>query len=147
MKKQLIFGHIISLLIGGLIYVLFRTYTLKMFDWYENIGLGQLINGLRKSTVLFADKIPEWILFSLPDGLWIFSYVCLMLFIWRNLVSIRNVFWILIIPVLAISSEIGQLIGIVPGVFDPADLLLYTLGMTLPFIFFIRSINFKFQTL
>lgn len=147
MKKQLIFGHISTLLVGGLIYLLFRTSSLKMFGWYKTIGLGEFTNGLRKLTIPFADKIPDWILFSLPDGLWTFSYVSLVLFIWNNSISKNNLFWILIIPTLAICSEIGQLLGFVPGVFDATDLLLYLLGMTLPFIFFKKSINLKTQIL
>ena len=144
MKKQLIFGSFLTLLVGGLIYILFRTSTLKMFSWYETIGLGELTNVMRKMTFQFSDKIPEWILFSLPDGLWIFSYV-LMLFIWQNSVSIKNIFWISIIPILAIGSELGQLFGLVIGTFDIADLLFYIFGMTLPFILFTKSINLKLQ--
>lgn len=147
MKKQFIFGHIITLLIGGLIYVLFRSSSLLMFSWYKNIGLDGVLNGLRKSTIPFAENIPEWILFSLPDGLWIFSYVCLILFIWKNSVSLKNLFWILIIPILAIGSELGQFFGLITGTFDLTDLLLYIFGMTLPFIFFKKSINSKLQTL
>jgi len=147
MKKQLIFGHIITLLIGGLIYVLFRALSLLMFSWYKSIGLGEILNGLRKSTIPFAENIPEWILFSLPDGLWIFSYVSLMLLIWQNSISKKNISWILITPILAISSELGQLFGLITGTFDLIDLLLYIFGMTLPFIFFKQSINFKIQTL
>ena len=147
MKKQLIFGSILTLITGGMIYILFRTSSLKMFSWYQTIGLDELTNELRKFTFQFADKIPEWILFSLPDGLWIFSYVSLMLFIWKNSVSIKNIFWISIIPILAIGSEIGQLFGLVSGTFDFADLLLYLFGMTLPFIFYYKSIklNLKLQ--
>ncbi|EAR16287.1 MULTISPECIES: hypothetical protein [Robiginitalea] len=145
MKRQLFFGSFITLLCGGLIYVLFRTATLKMFVWYETIGLGGLINELRNWSFQFAGKLPEWILFSLPDGLWIFSYVCLMLAIWRNSFSFKNAIWILIIPILAISSEIGQYLGLVIGTFDFADLLFYIFGMTLPFIFFTKTINLKFQ--
>jgi hypothetical protein len=70
-----------------------------------------------------------------------------VLFIWNNSISKNNLFWILIIPTLAICSEIGQLLGFVPGVFDATDLLLYLLGMTLPFIFFKKSINLKNQIL
>lgn len=147
MKKQLIFGGILTLITGGMIYILFRTSSLKMFSWYQIIGLDELTNELRKFTFQFADKIPEWILFSLPDGLWIFSYVSLMLFIWKNSVSIKNIFWISIIPILAIGSEIGQLFGLVSGTFDFVDLLLYLFGMTLPFIFYYKSIklNLKLQ--
>lgn len=146
MKRQLFFGSFLTLLCGGLIYVLFRTATLKMFVWYKTIGLGGLTNGLRKLTFKFANELPEWILFSLPDGLWVFSYVCSMLAIWQNSVSSKNAFWILIIPILAIGSEIGQLFGLVVGTFDFADLLFYIFGMTLSFIFFTKTFNLKFQT-
>ena len=145
MKRQLFFGSFLTLLCGGLIYVLFRTATLKMFVWYETIGLGGLTNGMRKLTFQFANELPEWILFSLPDGLWISSYVCLMLAVWQNSVSLNNAFWILIIPILVIGSEIGQLFGFVVGTFDLTDLLFYIFGMTLPLIFFTKTINLKFQ--
>jgi hypothetical protein len=146
MKRQSIFGSILTLLSGGLIYILFRTSSLRMFTWYETIGLNHLTNELREWTFLFSNNIPEWILFSLPDGLWVFSYVSLILYVWQNSVSIKNIFWLSIIPVLAISSELGQFFGLVAGTFDFADLLLYTFGMTLPFIFFRKTINFRLQT-
>lgn len=144
----MVFGSFAGLLLGGLIYILFRVPSLKMFAWYETIGLGSLIIALRKLTFPFAPKIPEWILFSLPDGLWIFSYVSLMLCIWNNNVSFKNLFWILSIPFLAIGSEIGQGLGLIPGTFDLADLLLYIFGMALPFLIFNKSINLnlKLQT-
>lgn len=144
----MVFGSFATLLLGGLIYILFRTCSLKMFAWYEALGLSSLTIALRKLTFSSTHKIPEWVLFSLPDGLWIFSYVSLMLFIWSNTVSFKNLFWILIIPLLAIGSEIGQGLGLIPGTFDLADLLLYIFGMTLPFLLFNKSIylNLKLQT-
>lgn len=145
MKKQLFFGSILTLLGGGLIYVLFRKSSLRMFSWYETTGLSGLTNELRKLTLHFADNIPEWILFSLPDGLWIFSYVSLMLVIWRNSVSIKSIFWILAIPFIAIGSELGQFWGLVIGTFDLVDLLLYVVGMTLPFIFFTKPVKLQYQ--
>jgi len=143
MKKQLIFGHIATLLVGGLIYLLFRTSSLKMFEWYNTIGLGTFTNKLRVLTLPFAYKIPDWILYSLPDGLWIFSYISLILFIWQNKISKNSLFWILLIPFIAISSEIGQLFRIVPGTFDLTDIILYLIGITTPFLIFTNFINQK----
>ena len=145
----MVFGSFATLLLGGLIYILFRTCSLKMFAWYEALGLSSLTIALRKLTFSSTHKIPEWVLFSLPDGLWIFSYVSLMLFIWSNTVSFKNLFWILSIPFLAIGSEIGQRLGLIPGTFDLPDLLLYIFGMSLPFLIFNKSIklNLKLQTL
>lgn len=117
MKKQFFFGSFLTLIGGGLIYVMFRTSTLKMFGWFETIGLDRLTNVIRKLTFKFAVELPDWILFSLPDGLWIFSYVSLMLAIWQNSVSPKNTLWILLIPILVIGSEIGQSIWICHGTF------------------------------
>ncbi|WP_408037095.1 hypothetical protein [Tenacibaculum aestuarii] len=116
-----------------------------MFNWYKVIGINEALNNLRKYTIPYAENIPRWVLFSLPDGLWIFSYICLILFIWKNYVSLKNIFWILIIPVLAVCSELGQLFSLIKGTFDFTDLVLYSFGMTLPFIFFKKSINYKLQ--
>ena len=93
MKKQLISSSILTLLCGGLIYMLFRSTTLKMFSWYEIIGLGGITNFLRANTFQYSNQIPEWVLFSLPDGLWIFSYVSLMFAIWQNSVSNKNILY------------------------------------------------------
>lgn len=145
MKKQIIFGHIGTLFLGGVIYILFRTSSLKMFDWYYKIGLSNSINNLRDYSNPIVKDIPNWVLYSLPDGLWLFSYLSLMLFIWQNSVSFKNIFWILIIPILAIGSELGQLFGIIIGTFDFSDLLFYIFGMILPFKIFSNSINLNFK--
>lgn len=147
MKKLFILGHLIPLFIGGTIYILFRGSSLKMTSWFNNLGLGQIIDEYRKGTIPFGNNLAGWILFSLPDGLWVFSYVSLMLVIWHKSISKYSVFWIFLIPVIAICSEFGQLFGLVPGVFDLMDLLSYFTGIVLPFILYKNSITSKFQTL
>lgn len=116
-----------------------------MFDWYYRIGLLNPINNLRESINLKANDIPHWFLYSLPDGLWIFSYISLMLFVWKNSVSFKSIVWILIIPILAIGSEVGQLLSFMSGTFDFTDLVFYILGTILPFLFYHKSIKYKFQ--
>ncbi len=141
---RLILG-LFPLFVGGLIYILFRTSSLKMFRWYEILGLDHSMGILRYSSIPFAHRLPKWIIYSLPDGLWIFSYLTLMLIIWRNVISRNNIFWILIVPAIAIISELGQLIGIVPGTFDPADILFYLLGTSLPFIILNQTLRFNLR--
>jgi len=143
MKKQLFFGHIVTLLIGGLIYVAFRTDSLLMFKWFSALSLDNVINELRLTTMKLSPSLPNWFLYSLPDGLWIFSYVALIMTIWRNQINRISIFWILIIPVLAIGSEVGQFYYLVPGTFDFVDLTFYLLGVLAPFIFIPNSITIK----
>ena len=143
-KQQLIIGHCLTLLLGGMIYISFRSTTLKMFDWFDTINLLDAISTFRVFTLPFSVNLPHWFLYSLPDGLWLFSYLSLLLFIWNNKISKQNMHWLLLLPILAISSEIGQFFGIVPGTFDIIDLIFYTAGSVLPILFFttLTQINY-----
>ena len=143
--NKLIFGSLASLILGTLIYILFRASTLKIFTWLNYLGINILDNNIRKSALTISNHIPDWILLSLPDGLWLFSYVSLMLYIWKNTITVQNLFWISIIPAVAIASETAQYFGILQGTFDPMDLLLYILGGFLPLLIFKNSINYKLK--
>ena len=131
MKKQLLFGHLLTLIIGGLIYISFRTDSLLMFKWFAALSLDSQIENLRDTTFTIREHLPNWFLFSLPDGLWVFSYVTLTLLIWGNSINKRNLFWVFLIPFIAISSELLQLFNIAPGTFDAIDLIFYIIRGTL----------------
>jgi len=137
--------HIVSLFAGSIIYILFRVSSLKMFSWSETLGTNITSNRLRGRSLLIIEHLPDWLLYSLPDGLWVFSYICLMLGIWKKSVSRQNIFWIGIVPFIAIGSEIAQLFGTVQGTFDITDIFCYALGFLLPFLLFNKSINYKFK--
>ncbi|UQB67586.1 hypothetical protein [Epilithonimonas zeae] len=143
--SKLIFGSIASLILGTSIYILFRSSTLKVFSWLNYFGINILDSNIRKSALEVSKNIPDWVLLSLPDGLWLFSYVCLMLYIWKNSITIQNLFWISIIPAIAIASEVAQCFGILQGTFDPMDLMLYILGGVLPLLIFKNSINYELK--
>ena len=143
--NKLIFGSIASLILGTSVYILFRSSNLKVFSWLDLLGINILESNIRKSALEISPSLPKWILLSLPDGLWLFSYVCLMLYIWKNSVTIQNLFWITIIPVIAIGSEIARYFGLLQGTFDFTDLLLYILGGVLPLLIFKNSINYKLK--
>ena len=87
------------------------------------IGLKEAISYLRLFTLPFYDNLPDWFLYSLPDGIWLFSYLSVLLLIWDNKISKHNIHWVLLIPSIAIFSEIGQLFEIVSGTFDITDLV------------------------
>ena len=143
MKNQLLNGHILTLLIGGLIYVALRVESLILFKWISAISLYTPIKKLREITLPIKDNLPEWFLFSFPDGLWVFSYISLILLIWRNKITKHNFVWLFIIPFVAIFSEIGQKIKIISGTFDLVDLLFYSSGSILPFIIFTNLLTLK----
>ncbi len=131
--------------IGGLIYLTFRVDTLKMFTWLDKIGIPSFFNFLRKNEFLQSLNIPNWVKYSLPDALWIFSFTYLMLLIWQFKITWSNALWIFIAPITGLYIEIGQLFKIIPGTFDIVDLLFMIIALTIPFIntqiFNLKSIN------
>ena len=93
MKRQLIIGHFITLLLGGMVYLSFRSNTLVMFSWFDKINLLEPISELRLITLPLSANLPNWFLYSLPDGLWLFSYLTVLLVIWDNTISKQNIQW------------------------------------------------------
>ena len=145
MRYQLLIGHLLPLFMGVMIYMLFRTENLIMFEWSNYLFMGATIDFLREFTLSVRLLFPAWFLFSLPDGLWMFSYVSLILHIWNNEIKKQNLFWVISIPIVAILSELGQLLKIVPGTYDAIDLVFYFCGAILPIIFFEKN-TFKFSS-
>lgn len=133
---------LIPLIFGGLIYLTYRVETLKMFRWFDNIGATDLIIFLRTNEISQAISLPQWVKFSLPDALWIFSFTYFMLTIWKFKISKSSAFWIFLAPTIGLFSEIGQLIGLIPGTFDLVDLVLLIIAMVIPFSQLV-IINFK----
>lgn len=132
MKKLIL--PFFTLLSGGLIYVSFRIESLRMFSWFNSINLSKAIFTLRTYSLNYKTSIPDLIKFSLPDGLWLFSFISLILITWKYEINSSNLFWLIGLPLVALSSEIGQSILIIPGTFDWNDVAMYFIGFILPFI-------------
>ena len=114
----------VSLLVCGcLIYLLFRSRSLNIYQWCLVLGLSDLIEyarGLAKGWV-----ISDFIRFSLPDGLYCAAYILLIDAIWHDDRRILKYYILSIVPIITISSELLQYFGIVRGTFDVVDLLCY----------------------
>jgi hypothetical protein len=126
--------------LGGFIYIIFRTEKLIMFRWFEYLNLANEINTIKSFGNTFS--FPDWFIYNLPDGLWVFSYTAISLEIWKNSITRYSIFWILIIPIAAILSELLQLLKIISGTFDFADIVSYLLGITLP-VYLLKKFNSK----
>ncbi|WP_345200665.1 hypothetical protein [Chryseobacterium ginsengisoli] len=135
----------LSLCLGTLIYILFRSSSLKVFSWSNFLGLNWVETDIRNFTITISSKLPDWLLFSFPDSLWVFSYVCLMLGIWKGFISMTNLFWIGIIPLIAVCSELGQFAGFIQGTFDALDLVFYIIGSIMPLLLFKQSITYNLK--
>lgn len=133
MTRNLFVG-LAPLIIGGLLYLTYRVDTLKMFKWFDRLGVTDFILFLRGNKLLQSIQFPNWLKFSLPDALWIFSFTYSMLLLWQFKLTWRNAIWIIIPPLVGLFSEVGQLFNVIPGTFDIMDLLLLMVAMATPFL-------------
>lgn len=126
------------MLLGGLIYLGFRDTTLIMFHWFFNLGLEDFIYRYR----LYLSEIdfdwPIWLIFSLPNVLWLISGILLFDAIWSNSGFKQPLIWVAIFCSIAIFAEIFQYFGIIPGTFDLLDLLPMVLIFLLYFFILLR---------
>lgn len=141
--KQFIWATFFPLLTGTLIYLFFRSETLVIFDWLQSIHLKEFIIDLKQSSFIKSLYPNTFTKYSLPDGLWIFSFVSGTLLIWDNKLSMQNIFWILSIPFFGIITEIGQFSGIIKGTFDIYDFICYLTGALIPIIIFTKLLTLK----
>jgi hypothetical protein len=119
----------LALLLGALIYILFRSSEPVFFTWIPGIDLGNLFSTIRSATTTISPSLPEWVVYSLPGGLWAFGYAVLITGIWNGSRSWLRIFWMATIPVLVAGYEILQYAGIIPGVFSAQDIALGMAGL------------------
>ena len=140
-KKQLFLLGLLPILIGGFLYILFRSEHLTMFRWFKALSLNHGISFLRTISNHFVGNLPDWFLYSLPDGLYLFSFTSFLLIIWNYELSIKSALFIFSVPFLAIISEGFQHIGLFPGTFDELDLFYYISGIFIS----VLTVNPTFQ--
>lgn len=111
------------LILGCIIYLMFRSKTLNIYQWCETLGLSDIVDYFRQMTALWV--VPDFIRFSLPDGLYCAAYLLLMDAVWHDDKRLIKYVLLSIVPVVTIGSELLQYVGLVPGTFDIYDLLCY----------------------
>lgn len=104
------------LLIGGMIYIGFRTEKLLMFKWFEYIRIMKYIRFFREITKQI--KLPEFFIFSFPNGLWTISFLIFINITTTN--TIRKILVILVVFI-TIGFEFAQFLKLIPGTFCLID--------------------------
>lgn len=121
---------LLSLLLGGGIYLVARPQSLLMFRWFDAIGFNEGVSVLR--SVVFGGVVPSItgpIVFSVPLALWVFSYCVFTRAIWHSDSSPWRHVWFWSFPVIALSCEFGQALHFVPGTFDILDFCTVTASL------------------
>ena len=126
--RYFLLAVVLPIVIGGLIYLLFRTDSLLMFAWVEQLSLTTLIDRGRAAAAPLRPHLPAFVLFSVPDGVWVFSATAFFARLWHDGPLWMRAGWIGITPAMAIGGELGQIIGVVPGTFDVLDMLAYIIA-------------------
>lgn len=128
---------LVLMLVGGMVYILFRPRTILLFIVLDTMGLGGMIDQWRMSVNPCA--LPDFVVYSLPNGLWVTSYVLVIDVAFRDSPVATRLRWASVIPVLGVVSELLQVVGVVPGTFDWADLLCYAV----PYLVYLIIIKTK----
>ena len=132
--RKLIFLSILSILFGGVIYIAFRSSNIILFKWIDYIVLIDPVENLRIVTLPYKEYLPDWFLYSLPDGLWMFSYSCIVLVIWKRKITKYSLLWLLSLPMISILFEVLQYYNYFNGTFDIIDIVFFIFGSLLPIL-------------
>lgn len=73
MKKIKFMLVFFPLFLGVLIYLLYRSKNLFYYNFIHFLNINGYILLARESAILYRKLFPTWVIYSLPDGLWLFS--------------------------------------------------------------------------
>lgn len=112
------------------------------------MGLEEVVLALQESSVVLAFDPPGWVLYSLPDMLWVVSFGHAIYAVLTGADVGLKAFLgaATIIGTMALGSEVGQAFGVVPGTFDWWDMLLYLGGILWLFGFAILEVKSTSKT-
>ena len=116
---------VVFLMLGCIIYLLFRSETLNLYLWCSALGLSDVVDYAR--VYVHNWNIPDFVRYSLPDGLYCAAYILIMDAIWHDGDRLIKNFIIALIPTITVTSEVLQFFGLVKGTFDSLDLIFYTI--------------------
>ena len=147
MKKKILFVYL-PIILGVLIYIFFRSKSLFYFYFFKLFNLDIYIIAARKYVFLHRKLIPNWVIYSLPDGLWIFSFGSALFLDLKNYVKKLILFCFVFF--MTIVFEYIQFYygghGSLFGTFDRSDLTCFSIGFILciainSFIYYRNKVN------
>jgi len=124
-----------SLILGSSIYLFSRETSNIAYHISGFMGFSSQVDSLRD----LIPALPSWFLYSLPDGLWMFSFSMFILVIWGFQRSREAIIWTSIVIAIGIILEFFQLFEILPGQFDWRDIVFMFVAGLLPLSFTYKS--------
>jgi len=114
----------VSLILGLIIYIGFR----------DNLIINRLIHMEVIKDYCSLIKLPNWFIYSLPDALWMFALILLIVTIWNFTLSKPCIIWIIISFLTGILFEILQKPKFIIGTFDYIDLIFIIVASIFPIL-------------
>lgn len=130
----------LPILIGGSLYIAFRSKSIRLFDWFDRIGITESIYSFRQIMIPYKKNIPSWLYYSLPDGLWVYAFASALIIYWNQEID-KVKYWLLVPFVSGTFIEIAQGLKLLHGTFDFLDLAFTVLALILSVT--INNYNFK----
>lgn len=124
MRCLKVYMAILLLLVGSFIYIGFRSESLLMFKWFEYIGILEYVTIFRDICAKYS--LPHFVKYSLPDGLWLLSYMLIIGTIWQTHNNRPYLLFVYTLPVASLIVELLQYFFDRLGTFDLLDILSYT---------------------
>lgn len=75
--------------------------------------------------------LPEWVIYNLPDGLWLYSFLMWLMLTWYGQKNFESYIWFLILITIALGSELLQKYTLIQGTFDTRDMIAYCIAIFL----------------
>ncbi len=101
-----------------------------MFKPFEQMGMLDNIRYLRASHFFpHIEEVPGWVVYSLPDGMWLLSYMFAMESIWNNEGKHIRLLFVWIMPTAIIIHEFCQLMRLAKGTWDINDFTSYIIAI------------------
>lgn len=117
-----------SLILGSSIYLFGRGTSNFLYQIAVYAGFRTEVDYLRE----FVPALPSWLVYSLPDGLWMFSFSILILLIWDFKRTPEAITWIILALAIGIFLEVFQVFAMLGGRFDWRDLAFIFFAAVLP---------------
>ena len=130
-----------SLLAGLAIYLVCRHTSSPFYQWAVQLGYSGTVDSAR--SLLSSIHLPAWFIYSLPDGLWMFSFVLFMMAVWDFRFSGTAKIWILTSVCLGLSFEICQAFIKGMGAFDWMDMIFLSAGAFIPVLLFSKHKSYE----
>lgn len=117
------------LALGAWLYIGYRSDRLLGWAWGRLLGVEAPARALRDATAALHVAPPDWLVYSLPDALWVHALGFAVARVWNGVRGGERLVWLVVPALLGPGAELAQEVGLLPGTFDPLDLLLCTAAL------------------